>query len=101
MVVPLITPDTLFGELTARTSVTAPAGRVYTNWAACPSPCPAFWEAIPMIAENIGQARLVPPITPTLSCPLKVSIISMLADPCTGGEIIETFTGPGRVAVIG
>jgi hypothetical protein len=69
-------PVTLFGELKSTTSYTAPGGRLYTNGAACPRPCPAFCEAMAITPENIGVARLVPPTTPTLNCPPMVWMIS-------------------------
>ncbi len=61
------TPVTLDPTLgVAPMSVTAPGGKLYKYGAACPSGCPAFCAAIPHNAENIGVARLVPPITPML-----------------------------------
>src|SRR5260370_40902624 len=51
-----------------------------------------------MMAENIGQARLVPPTTPTLSCPLKVSINSAPVNGSASMEISGTNrTDPGRL----
>jgi hypothetical protein len=53
----------------ARMSWMALFGRLYRYGAACPSGCPARWVAIPQSAENIWQARLVPPITSTARSP--------------------------------
>src|ERR1700722_104892 len=53
----------LWLPLTGTTSVMAPAGLEYRYCAAWPSGAPASSLAIAHNAENIGQARLVPPIT--------------------------------------
>src|SRR5689334_2732573 len=74
--VPLIQPVTLSGDETLTASRTAPVGKLYSNGAAWPSGFPAFCAAIAIIAENMGHAKLVPPIVTGPCVPLMVSMIS-------------------------
>src|SRR5580658_1969709 len=67
-----MSPMTLLELPKGTMSVTAVEGSVAISGAACPSGAPASWSASVQIAEKIGQARLVPPITPT--CPLRTTI---------------------------
>src|ERR1700719_792830 len=94
----MIEPLTLVDEAVnvPGTSVIAPGGRLYNKGAAWPNPtCPCFWAASAMIPENIGQATLVPPTTPTTRSPLLRSVV-MISTPVNGSATIA-ISGTWRV----
>src|ERR1700722_2895526 len=70
--------------LTGTISVIASCGSEYTYCAAWPSGAAASWLAIAHSAENIGQARLVPPITCHCSSGCSPGIEMAITAPVTG-----------------